>query len=118
MPVGDTMNEGARPQLSCVVPSLDGLELLSQYLPSLVHALVRTRTSHETIVIDDGSRDGTFRFMGDRYPEVRVLRNSQSEGFTAACTRGVREARGELVLLLNNDMEVHEDCICYLLEAL
>jgi GT2 family glycosyltransferase len=57
----------------------------------------------ETIVVDNGSTDGTAEFVRSGFPWVRVVRLQENRGFAGGNNAGVREARGRYVALLNND---------------
>ena len=59
----------------------------------------------ETILVDNGSTDGSVEFVRDRFPWVRLVTLVQNKGFAGGNNAGVREARGEYVALLNNDTE-------------
>jgi GT2 family glycosyltransferase len=56
----------------------------------------------EVVVIDNASTDRTTELL-DRVDGVRVIRNDRNEGFLKAVNQGVAAARGEHILLLNND---------------
>jgi GT2 family glycosyltransferase len=73
--------------------------------------------SHEVIVIDNGSTDGSaaaVRQLG----EVRLIENGANLGFAAANNRGIRASAGELLLLLNSDTRVPVGALDRLIEAL
>jgi hypothetical protein len=57
----------------------------------------------ETIVVDNGSTDGTAGLLRARYPWVRLVALPENRGFAGGNNAGVREARGRYVALLNND---------------
>lgn len=60
----------------------------------------------ELIVVDNGSRDGSRAYLqtiARRFPQVVLLLNDDNRGFAAACNQGLARARGELLVLLNND---------------
>jgi GT2 family glycosyltransferase len=57
---------------------------------------------HEIIVVDNGSADGSAE-AAERIPGVRIIRMGRNAGFAAANNAGIREGRGDLVLLLNSD---------------
>jgi GT2 family glycosyltransferase len=57
----------------------------------------------EVIVVDNHSTDGTPDLVESEFPQAIVIRRSENSGFAAACNDGVRAARGEFVMLLNND---------------
>lgn len=58
--------------------------------------------SYELIVVDNGSADGTAEWLGEQ-PDIRTIGNGFNAGFPKACNQGLAIARGELLLLLNND---------------
>jgi GT2 family glycosyltransferase len=58
----------------------------------------------ETIVVDNGSNDGSADLAADRFG-ARVIRNSENRGFCEANNQGIAAARGEFIALLNNDAE-------------
>jgi len=103
----------ARPALSVVIPTHDTRELTLRCLASLGAA----RADAEVIVVDDGSHDGTAEEIGRRHPSVRVLSHPSALGFTAAVNRGLLEAGGGLLFLLNSDTEVDAETLPRLVAA-
>ena len=71
----------------------------------------------ETVVVDNGSTDGTAAHVAARWPAVRVLAGDNT-GFAAGCNRGIAATAGELVLLLNPDTEVGPGSVARLVAAL
>ena len=88
--------------LSVIIPNFNGLRLLPVCLNALRQ---QTFQNFETIVVDDASTDGSREFLAREYPEVRVLALEKNGGFARAVNEGIRAARGEIVVLLNNDTE-------------
>ncbi len=68
-------------------------EALASHLPGPV----------EIIVIDNASRDGTADLVAERFPSVRLIRNSENAGFAGANNQAFPLAHGRYVLLLNPD---------------
>lgn len=97
--------------ISAVIPTYDGRDLLDVVLGSLA---AQTRLADEVIVVDDASRDGTPSHLAEHWPEVRVVVMPENSGVAAAMNRCITEARGDLVLLLNNDVELAPDCVAEL----
>ena len=75
------------------------------FLRACLASLARqTGVEFETIVVDNGSEDGSAD-MAEAEFGARVIRNAGNRGFCAANNQGIAAARGEFVALLNNDAE-------------
>jgi GT2 family glycosyltransferase len=90
-------------RLSVVVPTHDTRDLTLRCVETLE---AEGTDALEIVVVDDGSSDGTAEALAAAHPRVRVVRNVPAAGFTRAANRGMAEARGDLLLLLNSDTEV------------
>jgi N-acetylglucosaminyl-diphospho-decaprenol L-rhamnosyltransferase len=100
--------------IDVVVPVLNHYDLTARCL-----ALLREQTvPHRVIVVDDGSTDGTPERLHAEWPEVLVVSLDDNHGFSKACNRGVREGNGEIVVLLNNDVECRPDFLEHLTSPL
>lgn len=98
----------ARPPLvSVIIPTRDALEVLERCVEGL---LARTRWPRlELIVVDNGSAEArTLRYLDElsAHGRARVLRDDGPFNYSRLNNRAAREARGELLALLNNDLEV------------
>ncbi|MCX7838792.1 MAG: glycosyltransferase family 2 protein [Anaerolineae bacterium] len=89
---------------SVVIPNWNGVRL--QLLPTCLNALrAQTYRDFETIVVDNGSTDDSCAFVAREFPDARVIALSTNRGFASAVNEGIRAARGDVVVLLNNDTE-------------
>lgn len=93
--------------ISIVIVSYNGREHLRRCLASL--AAHPPAAESEVIVVDNDSRDGSAPMVVLDFPEVRLLRLPRNLGFAAGANRGIREASGEAVVLLNPDSEIEAD---------
>jgi GT2 family glycosyltransferase len=75
----------------------------------------QTCRSFEVIVADNASRDESLELLARDYPEVKGVALPENRGFTGGNNAGIRAARGEFVVLLNNDTEADP---CWLEEIL
>ncbi|VTU15249.1 glycosyltransferase family 2 protein [Variovorax sp. RA8] len=97
----------ALPQVSLIIPTRNALQLVRQCIES-----IEAKTSYanyEIILVDNGSDDPSalayFKELGTR-PNIRVLRDDRPFNYAALNNAAVAQARGELVALVNNDIEV------------
>ena len=105
----------AAPSVSVVVVSYNTREHLLRCLGSVeAHAGM----SHETLVVDNASRDGSAEAVRAAFPSARVLANEANLGFSRANNRALAEARATLCLLLNSDAELLAGSLPSLVAAL
>ena len=88
------------PLVSIIVPVHGKWPITEQCLASLEE--LGMEATAEVIVVDDASPDDT-RTQLDRVRGARVVSLTENVGFLRACNAGIAEARGQLVLFLNND---------------
>jgi glycosyltransferase involved in cell wall biosynthesis len=96
-----------RPAISCVVPAFNEAANLGPLLGGLTEQLAELTDRWEVIVIDDGSRDATPAAMAPwlARPGVRYVRLSRNFGKEAALTAGIDRAEGDVVLLMDADLQ-------------
>ena len=97
-----------RARVACVVVTYDALPWIEQCLASVAGI--------ETVVVDNGSSDGTVDVVRERFPQVRVIESS-NEGLAAGWNRGIAETGSEHVLVLNADAWLVEDALSRLVAA-
>ncbi len=102
------------PRVTVVIPNWNGERFLSSCLGSLRE---QSFEDFETILVDNGSTDGSVAFVERNYPEVRVLPLGENRGFSAAVNAGIRASHAEYVALLNNDTETDPRWLEALVEA-
>jgi GT2 family glycosyltransferase len=98
-----------------VIPNYNGIERMDGVLESLAR---QSFGGFETIVVDNGSSDGSVEHLRRRWPEVRVVEWPRNRGFAAAVNEGFKQARGEFVALVNNDVELDPQWLSATVEAL
>lgn len=92
-----------RPTVSVVIPVHNKFSVTYHCLASL--RLAPNDTSFEVVVVDDGSDDQT-RAISDVAPGITIVRHESAVGFVGACNHGAAVAKGEYLVLLNNDTEL------------
>lgn len=103
-----------RPRVTVVIPARDEQDTIVAVIRGVQQTL--GDRPHEILVIDDGSSDETGRRA--RQAGARVLRHPYSKGNGAAIKRGIREARGEVVLFCDADGQHPPESIPELLKGL
>jgi dolichol-phosphate mannosyltransferase len=98
-----------RPYFSVVLPVFNEEGNLSELHARLTKVLTEDiARSYELIFVDDGSADGTFTRLTElhtRDPHVRVLRFARNFGHHLAITAGIDAARGDVVALMDSDLQ-------------
>ncbi len=97
-----------RRRVACVVVTHDALPWIERCLASVAGTT--------TVVVDNGSSDGTPDAVRERFPQVRVIESS-NDGLAAGWNRGIAETDAEHVLVLNADAWLVEDALTRLVEA-
>jgi GT2 family glycosyltransferase len=95
------------PRLSVVVLSYNGMAHLPECIQSVY---AQTYTDYELIVVDNGSIDGSPAYLEREWSQVKLIKLTENKGFCVGMNRGVSEAQGQLVLLLNQDLILDQDC--------
>lgn len=100
--------------VSVCIASWNNCLLLRDCLQSVYNTL--SDMSHEVIVVDNGSQDGTFEMLATEFPSCVVIRNQENLGFTAAYNQAMQTAAGKYLLILNNDTILHPQSVQRMIE--
>jgi GT2 family glycosyltransferase len=93
------------PTIDVVIVAYEGWPLTE----SCLEHLGRQTVAHNVILVDNGSRDGSGEKVRERYPHVAVSRLEPNQRFAVACNHGVAAGSGDVVVLLNNDVDCRPD---------
>jgi len=91
------------PVVSVVIPVYGKWEFTAQCLRSFME--VPPTVPHEVLVVDDASPDDTLERLRE-VVGIRVVALSKNRGFVGATNAGIEAARGEYVVMLNNDTQI------------
>lgn len=92
------------PEISVIVVNWNGKSLLKDCFSALRRQTFR---AFETILVDNGSQDGSVEYVREQFPEAKVVQLADNRGFTGGNIAGYEQTSGDLVALLNNDTEAH-----------
>jgi len=95
-----------KPLVTVVIPNVNGMKFLPACLSSLQNQTFR---KFEIVIVDNGSTDGSVKFMKTNFPNTIIIENENNMGFAEANNQGIRAARGKYIATLNNDTEADKD---------
>lgn len=101
--------------VSIIIVSWNVADLLAACLNSI---LTDSRLPLEVIVVDSASTDNTTVMLRERFPQVKLLPQSENLGFTRCNNIGLQTAVGRHVMLLNPDTEVIGSALAQMVEYL
>jgi glycosyltransferase involved in cell wall biosynthesis len=116
-----SVNEDRKIDISVVVPVYNEERNLPILIPQLAQVLEPLGKSYEMIFVDDGSTDESRKILKgavSQYPQIRVLGFKKNCGETAAGAAGLKEARGEIVITIDADLQNDPKDIPRMLESL
>ncbi len=102
------MSAARRPMISVVVPVLNEAESVPALVQGLHRVLAMSGHPYEILFVDDGSIDGTFAALAaarTSEPALRAIRFRRNFGKSAALAAGFREARGEIIITIDGDLQ-------------
>src|SRR3989344_2900127 len=94
-------------KVTIAIPNFNGEKLLEKNLPNILESGV-----DEVIVLDDGSGDKSLELLSKftiDNGQLRIIKHGKNKGFIPSVNELVKNAAGELVVLLNNDVWVERD---------
>ena len=86
--------------ISIIIVNWNGKKWLKDCLDSLEK---QTHKNFEIIFVDNASTDDSIAFVKKRYPKVTIVQNTSNRGFAGGNNDGLKFAKGDYILLLNND---------------
>lgn len=108
------------PEVSVIVPVFNGAETIAELYDRLRGMLEGAGEHYEIVIVDDGSRDTTWGLISEfaaTNPRVRSLRLSANRGHAAAVAAGMSVAAGDIVAMIDADLETAPECLGELIGA-
>lgn len=103
-------------KVSVVILNWNGKPLLKKCLPSVINATKSVKGESEIIVVDNGSEDGSVEFIKNKYPKIKIVSLEKNLGISPGYNVGAKKAKGDVLVLLNNDIMLKKDSIITLLK--
>ncbi|WP_406683467.1 glycosyltransferase family 2 protein [Seonamhaeicola sp. MEBiC1930] len=107
--------ENQQPKVSIVSVNYNQPEVTCEMLESLRKV---TYPNFETLVVDNGSPTNSPLIIKEKYPEAHLIISEKNLGFAGGNNLALKQAKGDYVLLLNNDTEVEPDFLDSLVELM
>jgi len=102
--------ERIKEKISIIMPAYNEEEIIEKNLIETIDTFETFKSCFEIIVVDDGSSDATWQKIMNisaRFPCVKAVRNLRNYGKGRALKKGFRFARGEYVVFLDSDIDLH-----------
>ncbi|HID93426.1 MAG TPA: glycosyltransferase family 2 protein, partial [bacterium (Candidatus Stahlbacteria)] len=87
-------------KLSIVIVTWNSEEYIDRCLSSIGNS------EYEIIVVDNNSKDNTVKIIEEKFPHVKLIKNSYNSGYTHATNQGIKVANAPFILLLNPDTAI------------
>lgn len=99
------MKETSFPPVTVITVNFNGRKFLKDLFMS-IHALDYPAGLFRTIMVDNGSDDGSCEFVKENFPWVDIVRLERNAGYAGGNNAGIKKADGQYVALINNDCTV------------
>lgn len=109
LPPPSLQPHSAQARISIVIVVWNAKEYVMECLSSLREHCAKL--CQEVIVVDNASTDGTPDLIAEKFPEFKVIRNSENLGFAKANNIGIVQSTGSYICLVNSDVKFLDDCI-------
>jgi GT2 family glycosyltransferase len=108
---GYAILEAVADGITVIILNWNGRKFLPECLDSVAK---QTYPGLRVLVVDNASTDGSVDFLRREYPHVRLVVNDRNLGFGGGNNSGIRACETPYLVILNNDTDLHPDCIAEL----
>lgn len=100
-------------KISAVIPYYNGKNIFEKNIQQIINIFKKYHGEKEIIIIDDFSTDNSNDFLNqlknNKEIEIKVFKNNTNLGFSKTVNKGVEQASGEIIILLNTDVAPSEN---------
>ncbi len=100
--------------VSVIILNWNGERFLENCLRSVLN---QSYANIEVIVVDNHSTDNSIKILQTKFPDLKLIKSDKNLGFAAGNNLGIKESKGEYIILLNNDTEVESNWVEELVRA-
>ncbi len=87
-----------------IIPAYNSLIHLKKGIYSIINQ--PSPFDLEVIVIDNGSQDGTYEFIKEKFPSVKIIKNKDNKGTSMARNQGIKLSSGRYLMFMDADVEL------------
>lgn len=98
--------------VAVVVLNWNGKNLLQSFLPDLV----LYSKDAKVYLIDNASEDDSISYVGEKFPEIKIIQNNENLGYAGGYNTGLKEIDEDILCLINNDIRVSKDWLIPIVE--
>src|SRR3990167_11178033 len=94
-------------KITIAIPNFNGGKLLEKNLPNILES-----EADEILIVDDASKDNSLEVLEkwkEKNENLKVIIHKKNRGFTSSVNELFEEAKGDIVISLNNDVWVEKD---------
>ena len=99
-------------KIAIVILNWNGKELLEKFLPSVI----KHSNQAAIYLVDNASTDDSVALIKENYPEVNIIQNTANYGYAEGYNKALCQVNGEILCLLNSDVEVTENWLIPILK--
>ncbi|MFA9191195.1 glycosyltransferase family 2 protein [Flavobacterium sp. FZUC8N2.13] len=100
-------------KIAVVILNWNGVQLLEQFLPSII----QYSSEAEIYVADNASTDDSISFIKKNFPTIKVVKNNGNYGFAKGYNEALQHIDAEIYALVNSDIEVTENWLSPILDT-
>ena len=105
-----------KPEISVLIPAYNEAEIIADVVSGVRATMERLNRPYEILVIDDGSTDETA--LRAQSAGARVISHPYNIGNGAAVKTGIRQAKGDILVMMDGDGQHNPECIAPMLEKI
>lgn len=106
-----------KPRVSVIIPTRNRKEKLIRLIDSILKSN-NVEDVLEIVVVDDASTDGTYEEIKRRFPQIRIIRNEKNLFLAGSRNKGIKNAKGFYLFLVDDDNVVDKNCISELVRSM
>lgn len=93
--------------ISIIIVSYNNSRVLVDAL-NTIHTKIKS-FNFEIVIIDNASTENNVKLIEQKFPDIKIIQNSENKGFGYACNQGAKVSTGDFLLFVNSDVIFRDD---------